>query len=61
MLVSGGIEQQGSSFGFIFLLKEAGVHVRIRERKWRRKQLQKHHLKSEFELPRTLLHFIYLI
>ena len=28
MLVSGGIEQQGSSFGSIFLLKEEGVHVR---------------------------------
>ena len=61
MLVSGGIEQQGSSFGSIFLLKEAVVHVHIRERKQRRGQLQKHHLKSEFELPRTLLHFIYLI
>ena len=27
------IEQEGSSFGYIFLLKEAGVHVHIRELK----------------------------
>jgi len=61
MLVGGGIEQQGSSFGSIFLLKEAGVHVHIRELKQQRRQLQKHHLKSELEPPRTLLHFIHLI